>query len=60
MKTFTRQQFIQMYQQYDAKTLAQMCECSIPTLYNRINELGIAKKGRGVGHRKRRKLMIED
>lgn len=60
MKTFTRKEFIDMYNKYDTRTLAKICECSVPTLYNRINELGIHKKGQGNGARQRKKLVIED
>lgn len=60
MKTFTRKEFIDMYNKYDTRTLARICECSVPTLYNRINELGIPKKGKGIGSRQHKKLVIED
>lgn len=60
MKTFTRKEFIDMYNKYDTRTLAEICECSVPTLYNRLKELGIPKKGRGKGQRQRKILVIED
>lgn len=60
MKTFTRKEFIDMYNKYDSRTLARICECSVPTLYNRINELGIPKKGQGKGSRQHKKLVIEN
>lgn len=60
MKTYTRREFIDLYYKYDTRTLAKICECSVPTIYKRINELDIEKKGRGTGTRQRRKLIIDD
>lgn len=60
MKIFTHKEFIEMYEKYDSRTFAKLCECSIPTLYKRLNELNIKKKGRGKGPRKKKKLIIKD
>lgn len=60
MKTFTKKEFIEMYYTLGSRELAEVCECSVPTIYNRLNELGIPKKGRGKGQRQRKKLVIEN
>ena len=60
MKTFTKKEFIEMYTNLDTRELARICECSVPTIYKRLNELDIPKKGRGKGQRQKKKLVIEN
>lgn len=59
MKKFTKEEFLEMYNKYDSRTLAKICECSVPTVYKYINQLNITKKGRGKGSRQKRKIIIE-
>ena len=56
----TKNEFIELYQKYDTRTLAQMLNCSVPTIYNRLEELDVPLKGRGKGKRRKRKLILED
>ena len=56
----TKEEFIKLYQTTDTRTLAEMLDCSVPTIYDRIKEFGISLKGQGKGKRSRRKLIIED
>ena len=52
--------FMDLYNTYHIKELCFMLGCSAPTIYKRIKELGIPKKGQGKGKRTRNKLVIED
>lgn len=56
----TKKEFIELYQEYDTRTLAQMLNCSVPTIYKRLEELDVPLKGRGKGKRRKRKLILED
>ena len=59
-KMLTKNEFIELYQKYDTRTLAQMLNCSVPTIYKRLDELDVPLKGRGKGKRRKRKLILED
>ena len=54
-----KEEFIQLYNSCSLVELKEILKCSIPTIYKRINEYGIKKKGRGVGKRMYRKLDLE-
>lgn len=56
----TKKEFIELYQKYDTRTLAKMLNCSVPTIYKRLEELDVPLKGRGKGKRRKRKLILED
>ena len=60
MKEFTKEEFKELYAKYHTRELAKMCDCSVPTLYKRLNEFDIKLKGRGKGTRRRKKLIITE
>lgn len=49
-----------LYNTYHIEELCFMLGCTAPTLYNRLDELGIARKGQGKGKRRRKKLIIDE
>lgn len=51
--------FTNLYYTHSLKELTKILNCSVPTIYNRIEELGITKKGQGKGKRSKRKLELE-
>lgn len=55
-----KEDFIDLYNTYSIKELCFMFDCTTPTIYKRIAELGIKKKGQGKGKRVRNKLIIEE
>ena len=55
-----KEDFIDLYNTYSIKELCFMFGCTAPTIYKRIEELGINKKGQGKGKRTRSKLIIEE
>lgn len=55
-----KEDLIDIYMTYSLKETCFMLGCSAPTLYKRLKEYGIQRKGQGRGKRKRRKLIIED
>lgn len=54
-----KEEFIKLYQSCSLAELKEILHCSIPTIYKRINEYKITKKGRGTGKRMNRKLELE-
>jgi len=52
--------FIDLYNTYHIKELCFMLDCSAPTIYKRLKEYGIEKKGQGKGKRNRKKLIIDE
>lgn len=52
--------FIDLYNTYSLKELCFMLDCSAPTIYKRLKEYDIPKKGQGKGKRRRSKLVIEE
>lgn len=54
-----KEEFIQLYQSCSLSELKEILNCSIPTIYKRINEYNIKKKGRGTGKRMNRKFDLE-
>lgn len=59
MIKMTKEEFINLYQTKNLKELCEILDCSSPTIYKRIKELQIEKKGQGKGKRKKQKLIIE-
>lgn len=59
MIKITKEEFINLYQTKNLKELCEILDCSAPTIYKRIKELQIEKKGQGKGKRKKQKLIIE-
>lgn len=55
----TRDELKKMYEECKLRELCKQLDCSMPTLYRRLDELGIARKGQGKGARGRRKLIID-
>ena len=54
-----KEEFIELYNTLSLKELSMKLKCSVPTIYKRINEFEIKKKGQGKGERNRRKLELE-
>ena len=54
-----KDEFIELYYTCKLSELTKILNCSAPTIYKRINEYGIVKKGQGKGKRGRRKLDLE-
>ena len=54
-----KEEFIKLYNTHKLSELQKLLNCSIPTIYKRINEYGIEKKGQGTGKRLKRKLELE-
>lgn len=52
-------EFIELYNTCTLAELSRKLNCSVPTIYKRIDEYGIEKKGQGKGRRNRRKLDLE-
>lgn len=55
-----REEFIQLYNTKTLAELKKILNCSAPTIYKRIKEYNIPKKGQGKGSRQRRKFDLED
>ena len=55
-----KKEFEELYNKYQLKDLVKILDCSVPTIYSRINEFQIDKKGRGKGKRQRKKIIIDD
>lgn len=53
-------EFMELYYTKPLKYLVKILDCSAPTIYKRLNELGITKKGQGKGTRQRKKLIIDE
>lgn len=54
-----KEDFIELYNTLSLKDLSEKLNCSVPTIYKRIEEFKIDKKGQGKGKRSRRKLELE-
>lgn len=54
-----KEKFIELYENNTLRELEQLLHCSAPTIYKRIKEYGIPKKGQGKGKRSKRKLDLE-
>lgn len=52
-------EFKQLYYSCTLAELKKILNCSAPTIYKRIDEYKIAKKGQGKGKRGKRKLDLE-
>lgn len=52
-------EFKQLYYSCTLAELKKILNCSAPTIYKRIDEYNIAKKGQGKGKRGKRKLDLE-
>ena len=57
-RVMKKEEFVELYNTLSLKELSMKLKCSVPTIYARIDEFGIQKKGRG-GKRNRRKLNLE-
>lgn len=55
-----KEEFQELYEKYHLSELVKILNCSVPTMYKRLKELNIKRKGRGKGTRTRKKLIIED
>lgn len=49
-----------LYNTYKLKELVKILKCSVPTIYQRLKEYDIPRKGQGKGERTRKKLIIEE
>ena len=58
-RVMKKEDFIELYNTLSLKELSKRLNCSVPTIYERIEEFGIKKKGQGKGKRSRRKLDLE-
>lgn len=54
-----KEEFIELYNTCTLAELSKRLKCSVPTIYKRIEEFDIQKKGQGKGKRSRRKLELE-
>lgn len=57
-RVMKKEDFVKLYYTLNIKELAKRLNCSIPTIYKRIDEYGIEKKGQRKGHSKYRKLNL--
>ena len=53
-------EFMELYYTKPLKDLVKILDCSVPTIYSRLDEYGIPKKGQGKGKRRKRKFVIEE
>lgn len=58
-RVMKKEEFVELYNTLSLKELSMKLKCSVPTIYKRINEFEIKKKGQGKGKRNRRKLELE-
>lgn len=58
-RVMKKEDFIELYYTCTLAELSKRLNCSVPTIYKRINEFEIKKKGQGKGKRNRRKLELE-
>ena len=54
-----RDDFINLYYTHNVTELPEILNCSLTTIYKRIKEYGIEKKGQTEGHKQYRKLDLE-
>ena len=54
-----KEDFIELYYNNTLSELSKILNCSVPTIYKRIEEYNIKKKGQGRGHRSYKKLILE-
>lgn len=58
-RVMKKEDFIELYYTCTLAELSKRLNCSVPTIYKRIDEYGIEKKGQGKGHRAYKKLILE-
>jgi len=55
-----KSEFKELYYSHQLKELVELLDCSVPTIYKRLEEYNIPKKGQGKGKREKKKLILED
>jgi len=55
-----KSEFKELYYSHQLKELVELLDCSVPTIYKRLEEYNIPKKGQGKGFRTRKKIIIEE
>lgn len=55
-----KEDFELLYNTHSLYDLCRILDCSAPTIYKRLDEYGIRKKGQGKGARRKKKLIIEE